>query len=57
MQLTARKHLCALHLWGDGSDGAHVEEETAAGLRQSGLKLITALLCLPARLAHGTHLI
>jgi len=28
MQLTARKHHSALHLLGDGFDGAHVKEET-----------------------------
>ena len=54
IQLSARKDHSTFHLLGEGSDRTFVDGQTAARLRRPGLKLITALPCLPSRLAHGT---
>lgn len=56
IQLTARKDHSAFHLLDEGSDRAFVDGQAAARLGLPGLKLITALPCLPGRLAHGTPL-
>ena len=54
IQLTVRKDHSILHFVGEDSDNALADGQTAARLRQPGLKLITALPCLPGRLVHGT---
>lgn len=53
MQLIGREQYFTLHVLGDGSDGALADGQTAAGLGQPGLKLVTALPSLPGKLRHG----